>query len=89
MKHSYDVTNVVAEFLSNHYGRTRADLVAEMTEALNQNIGPIHQLMAEVGHEAIAQSYSPVQLIRLGVMYGSVIGILLEKDRVTRERRYA
>lgn len=74
----YDVSQVVAQFLANKFPERR-ELVHEITDAMRDNI-VVQNLLVEIGQNAVKNRMMPVDCIGLGVMYGMVLGILLEKE---------
>jgi hypothetical protein len=86
MAGKYDVTNVVASFLRGEY-EERAELVRELGAAARMPGREMHLLVKQVVEECLAQPLcTPETTVRIGVMYGMVIGTLLEKDRADRKR---
>jgi hypothetical protein len=79
----YDVTGITQEFLVNRIPE-RAELVRFFTGAMNARV--VKALVAEIGNAAANNGTSPIQTVGLGLMYGMTLGVLLEKDRVRRER---
>lgn len=81
---NFDVTGVVTEFLRGKIPE-RKNLVHEITDAMRGNPA-IFGLIAEVGHNCVEHNHTAVQTINLGLMYGMVLGILLERERAERQK---
>ena len=82
---NYDVGEVTAAFLNNALPG-RAELVLEIGKAVREQ-RVVKRLCIQVAEEAVAQQANPATTIQIGLMYGMVIGILLEKERAERQRR--
>jgi hypothetical protein len=85
MPDRFDISNVIAAFLRGQYPE-RPELVREMTKAFAMPSQAIKHLVDEVGNHAAQNNCTPVQTVGVGIMYGLVLGILLERDRVGRSR---
>jgi hypothetical protein len=81
----FDVSNVVNEFLK-HNTPERRELIKEFREEVIRNPA-MRRLVAEVGQEAVHNQADPVMCIGLGLLYGMVLGVFLERDRQERGRR--
>jgi hypothetical protein len=79
MKQQFDVDGVVRHFL-NDKSSERANLVHEITSAFRDSRA-VRELSSTVAHEAMQAGSSPEQVIGIGLMYGMVVGIYLEKLR--------
>ena len=79
---NYDVDQIVREFLRWKFPE-RADLVKEMSAAIRDS-GAVRGLTIEIGQAAVENRQTPAQLIQNGLMYGMVLGILMERERRTR-----
>ena len=80
---NYDVSEVINMF-RNHRFSERADLMTEIQNAMRDSL-PTKLLIAEIGEQAFQNSANPVQVIGLGLWYGIVLGILMEKERLGRK----
>jgi hypothetical protein len=82
MRHNFDVNNVISAFLTEQYPE-RANLIAEIGAAMRQQSRPVQLLAAQVAHECLEQPFcTPEMTVRIGLMYGTVLGILMERDRM-------
>jgi len=90
MKH-FDLANIAAAFLDHKIEESeRAELVKELGEAVRYPAKPMQLLVAQVAHECLEQPIcTPETTIKIGIMYGLVLGVLCERDRKDRERRVA
>ena len=70
---------IVEGFLSRQLPGQR-ELVQSMTREVNANTPVLAAFFAEMGHEALKHNYGPIQMLKLGIMYGSVIGQLMERE---------
>jgi len=81
----FDVNNVITAFLDHRY-ENRADLVREIGAAMRGMNRPMNSLIAQVASACLEQpACTPEMTIRIGIMYGMVIGVLLERDRISRK----
>jgi hypothetical protein len=66
----------------------RAELVRELGKAIRYPSRPLQLLVAQIASECVEQpGCTPEITIRIGMIYGALIGILAERDRVSREKR--
>jgi hypothetical protein len=66
----------------------RAELVRELSKAVRYPSRPMQLLIAQVAQECVGQALcTPETTIRIGVLYGALLGVLAERDRVEREQR--
>ena len=85
MSTHYDVNEVIQQFLQNKF-QERAELIREIHGALRDSRAS-KMLLAEVANSAMENRLGPIEGISLGVMYGIVLGILMEKQRIRTMRR--
>lgn len=85
----YDLTNVAGAFINHEYDESvRADLVRDMGVAVRTPSNSVRLLIAQVAHECLEQpGNTPITTIQIGIMYGLVLGVLCEQDRLARENR--
>ena len=86
MSLNYDLTNVIQSFLNNDNPSERAELVRFFGQEIRASrAGKI--FTGQIGIHCAEAQMSPVQLLQIGIMYGAVLGVLLEKDRQAREKK--
>jgi hypothetical protein len=79
----YDVDAVTRSFLNNEIPE-RAALVQEIGEAV-RSLPIMRKLGAEVVQEVMSQpGMGPEGVIAIGILYGAVLGICLEKEKSAR-----
>jgi hypothetical protein len=91
MTKHFDVTNVVAAFLNHQHPEdsVRAELIKELGEAVRYPAKPIQLLVAQVAQECLEQEgCTPEITVRIALMYGLVLGVLAERDRAERGRKF-
>lgn len=81
----YDVREVVTEFMNRRTSEV-FELQAKMADELNTQ-PVVKRLLAEVAQEALNKGASPVMVTFTGLWYGVVLGILLERDRIEKEKK--
>jgi len=86
LKLEHDVNGVIAEYLRGAYGAERGDLFQMIHQELLTSRAA-KALLSEAAQEAVHQGYDPVNVLALGMNYGVVIGIFLERERAARKRR--
>ena len=88
MTKHFDVTNVVAAFLNHQHPEdsVRAELIKELGEAVRYPAKPIQLLVAQVA-QVEQPGCTPETTIKIGIMYGLVLGALLEEERAENENR--
>jgi len=82
----HDVNEVITMYLKGHFGKERGELFQMIHQEMLASKAAKH-LLAEVAQEACTQGYDPVNLLALGLNYGLVVGIFLERERANRKRR--
>jgi hypothetical protein len=86
MSLNYDLTNVIAAFLENTNPSERAELVRFFGQEIRTSrAGKI--LVGQIGTHCVEGGTNPIQLLQMGIMYGMVLGVLLEKDKAEREAK--
>jgi len=80
----FDLTNVASAFVGHRIDEAeRAELVKELGAAVRMPAKPVQLLVAQVAHECLEQpACTPEMAIRIGIMYGLVLGVLCERDRL-------
>jgi len=80
-----DVTGLIQKF---HDGGCpdRKDLIRFFQEAMNFNRAA-KVMLAQVCDECAKNNLPPVHAMGCSMMYGMVLGVLIERDRIERERR--
>ena len=85
----YDLTEAACLVVDHKLDESeRAEIMNELSKAIRMPSRPIQLLAASVGAHCIEQvGCTPEMTIRIGMMYGALIGVLAERDRADRERR--
>jgi hypothetical protein len=84
---NFDVNNVVRAFLDGQF-EDRASLVTELSSAVRQPSAVMKHLIVQVTEECLkTPNCTPFNTIQIGIMYGMVIGVLLERDRLAQKRK--
>lgn len=76
----YSLDDVLSGFLAGHFA-DRAELVKAMRHEVNCNTPRMAGLLADLAREVLKESYGPVPTMKLGMMYGLVLGILMEREQ--------
>lgn len=84
MPAKYDVSEVTKQLLRNTLDG-RAELMKEMSDNI-RDCNEVKRLLIQVGKHAVEGGSTPLQLMQLGLMYGMVLGVYLEKERAARSR---
>jgi len=79
----FDLTNVASAFVGHRIDEAeRAELVKELGAAVRMPAKPVQLLVAQVAHECLEQpACTPETVIKIGIMYGLVLGVLCERER--------
>lgn len=85
-KGNYDVESMAARFIQQGRTAEQINLVKEFRQAVTHCGTDFKHFLAEVAHEAYAQGLQPVNTIALGIMYGMVMGVLMEQERAQKRR---
>ena len=78
----YDVNEVIAHFQRGGFPE-RKNLIEEISRGLASSPAA-KRLLAEIGYNAMQNEMVPTEALSLGIMYGVVLGILMEKERARR-----
>ena len=81
----YDVDQIIRQFAADKCPECGA-LVREMTQELTASRARV-LLIEEIAEGCLANNLPPGQALSVALMYGVVLGILLEKHRVEDDRR--
>ena len=85
---SYDVNGIIAQFLGTERNPEQRELVLRIGAAMRDRGQAVNGLVAQVAHECLNQPRcTPEVTVRIAIMYGMVLGIEMEKDRVSREHK--
>lgn len=80
MKFRYDIDEIIRHFLQGHYP-DRPAMMREFRIALQESKNGIH-LFREIAEEALPRRAGPVECVQLGVLYGIVLGVIMERERM-------
>jgi hypothetical protein len=85
----YDLTAVIAKFIDHKYEESeRAELVREVNAYMASRTREPNWLAAQVAEHCVeTPGCTPSVTIKIGLMYGIVVGVLAERERAERERR--
>lgn len=83
MADKYDINGMIKAFLNNQVP-DRAQLVKEMRLACIHS-REAQRLLRQVLEESLERGAQPATCVNIAMMYGMVVGILLERDRATRD----
>lgn len=83
---NFDVNGVIMEFLEGRV-ESRADLMREIMDAMGQRNRATTTLTAAIAHHAAsAPLATPETVVKTGIIYGMVLGILLEREYMSRQK---
>lgn len=81
----YDINGMIKAFLSNQVP-DRAQLVKEMRIACIHS-REAQRLLKQVLAESLDRGAQPATCVNIAMMYGMVVGIIMERDRQTRDKK--
>jgi hypothetical protein len=81
----YDVNEVVSQFLQRRF-EDRGAMMRELQPVI-VNSPQVKQLLAEIMPAAADNQLAPTGVCALGITYGILLGIYLERERAQREKR--
>jgi hypothetical protein len=84
-KADYDVSNIVRAMLDRQIPHWAENFAHLREECIRQPI--VNRMLAEIGQHAADANISPLELLRLGIIYGMTLGVYLEKDHTARQKR--
>lgn len=84
LKLEHDLEGTVEKYQHGAFGRERGDLFSMLSQEIHAS-RTAKRLLAEIAEEAYRQGLGPVDVLALGLNYGLVLGILMERER--RDRR--
>lgn len=82
-KSKYDINGMIKAFLDNQVP-DRAQLVKEMRLACIHS-REAQRLLRQVLDESLQRGAQPSTCVNIAMMYGMVVGIIIERDRVSRD----
>ena len=80
-----DFDEAIHKFLTHKYPERR-ELVERVTAAF-RDLQSLKVFTVEVAQNCLENRQMPVQVIQTGMMYGIVLGILMERDRAAQKKR--
>ena len=87
MSARFDVSNVISSFLQGLYDE-RAELTRTLGAEMQVQSPVVRQLVRDVVYACAEQpGCTPEITVRYSITAGMVLGVLLERDRLLRERR--
>jgi hypothetical protein len=83
-KPKYDINGMIKAFLDNQVA-DRAILVKEMRLACIHS-REAQRLLRQVLEESLSKGAQPATCVNIAMMYGMVVGVLVERDRTERDK---
>jgi hypothetical protein len=77
----YDVNTAIQNLLSNPNAPGNADLINSIKMEMIDSV-PVKMLVGEIAMDASSLRKSPTDVIGVALMFGMVLGVQLEKERV-------